>query len=375
METVTTRSTSAKTVDCNPIELRVTDKVRLVFVPTMIDNTENPRSSIKGSFVYQSKGKNDAWTDLNTDSLRTVKSGETYKLQLHSEELTKLGDGLRALYQIKASQGLPQGSQTFVRLEAGLARFLALGEADLKRFLNAHPDDAVNTLLKIVEWLSTDDNASHVMKSLASYQASELPRLTSILSLASLKAIVSQWESNKTNASEEFWQKLLASHSSVLSQIFSNPILVMQQKAYLGGKQVNNKGGKELDFLAQATATGALLLIEIKTPLTPLLGAKYREGAYPLSTDLNGSIAQVVSYRQSLMKNFNSLYAGSTTAPVLAEPRCVLIVGSVENDLNTQELKNSFELLRERIVGVTIITFDELLTRVKTLIALIEEPL
>jgi hypothetical protein len=126
---------------------------------------------------------------------------------------------------------------------------------------------------------------------------------------------------------------------------------------------------------AQATATGALLLIEIKTPLTPLLGAKYREGAYPLSTDLNGSVAQVVSYRQSLMKNFHALYASSTTAPVLAEPRCVLIVGSVENELNTSELKNSFELLRERIVGVTIITFDELLTRVKTLIALIEEPL
>lgn len=150
METLETRSTSARTADCTPIVLRETDQVRLVFLPTLVDNFDNPRACVRGAFVYQRKGKKNEWIPLNTDSLTSVKKGESFKLDLHSSELLALGDVLRSLYQLKREQGLPQGRQTFIKLEASLARFLALGEQDLMAFLDAHPKDAITTLLKIV---------------------------------------------------------------------------------------------------------------------------------------------------------------------------------------------------------------------------------
>src|ERR1039458_7020017 len=88
-----TNSTSAATVECSPIMLRVTDQVRLAFMPTLIDNKENPRACVRGTFIYQRKGKNDEWTPTNTESLAKLKKGEGYKLDLHSSELLALGAG------------------------------------------------------------------------------------------------------------------------------------------------------------------------------------------------------------------------------------------------------------------------------------------
>lgn len=131
-EPIETHSTSARTTECSPIVLREKDRVRLVFLPTLIENPDNPRSSVKGSFVYQRKGKNDEWMPLSTESLAALKKGEGYRLDLHSAELAALGDGLRSLYLLVREQGLPRGHQVFVRLEKSLARFLALGEREIR---------------------------------------------------------------------------------------------------------------------------------------------------------------------------------------------------------------------------------------------------
>ena len=372
MQTLTTQSTSSKTVDCEPIELRVSDTVRLVFVPTLIDNTENPRSSVKGSFVYQKKGKHEEWLDTNSESLKAIKSGEAFKLTLHSDELTRLGDGLREIYKLKKEQGLPQGKQTFVKLEASLARFLNLSKEELKLFFDTHPADAVNTLVKIVEWLSLDNNSSHAIEGFASGEASELPKLSAILGIASLKAVIKEWEENTSNSNEEYWQRLFSRHSAILSQVFSYPVVIIQEKAYLGGKQITNKGGKEIDFLLSTTLTNSLLLVEIKTPQVSLLGAEYRAGVHPLSVELNGAVAQAINYRHTLMKSYSALFQDTTEKPLIAEPRCVVIAGSIKGQLNTHDAKCNFELLRDRLNGVTLITFDELLARVKSLVTLLE---
>lgn len=372
METLETRSTSARTADCTPIVLRETDQVRLVFLPTLVDNFDNPRACVQGAFVYQRKGKKNEWIPLNTDSLTSVKKGESFKLDLHSSELLALGDVLRSLYQLKREQGLPQGRQTFIKLEASLARFLALGEQDLMAFLDAHPKDAITTLLKIVRWIASSAETPAVAERLSSLSPVHLPTLTSLLGLDAMKAAISTWEENRNNSSEDFWQALLTEHAAVLSQLFAYPILLIAEKAYVGGKRLDNRGGKIVDFLARAAATGGLL-IEIKTPTTRLLGKEYRDDIHPLSPDLSGAVAQVLRYRQSLTKNLSSLSQATGQPLTLGEPRCVVIAGAAATELNSQSLKNDFELLRERTSGVTIITFDELLARVRQAIGILEE--
>lgn len=371
MKTIETRSTSARTAECNPIVLRETDRVRLVFLPVIIENSDDPNACVKGAFLYQKKGKSDEWISLNTESLTSIKQGESYKLELHSSELVELGNGLRPLYAIKKAQGLPQGKQTFMKVDASLARFLELSDPDLQEFLNTHPADAVATLLKIIQWVTSSNTAASVADQILSLSPTEIPNITSLLGLVSLKAALTQWENNQENSSEDFWQDLLVKHSSVLSQVFAYPILLVAEKAYVGGKQFDYKGGKVVDFLHSASITGGLLLIEIKTPATKLLGSEYR-GVRPLSQELSGAISQIVHYRQNLMKNFAALSEGWDASVTLGEPRCLIIAGRASSELNSSALKNNFELLRERVSGVTIITFDELFARVRSAIGLIE---
>ena len=78
-----------------------------------------------------------------------------------------------------------------------------------------------------------------------------LRNLNAALGVALLKRAVKAWSSNRDNADEEFWQSLLGQQAFVLEQIFSLPIVVIQQKAYVGGKTISNAGGHIADFLVK----------------------------------------------------------------------------------------------------------------------------
>ena len=369
MDTIETRSTSAKTAEVPPIVLRETNVVRLLFCPLLIDNAANPEASVKGEFIYQKKGKADEWVPVERLSLGSIKKGEAYKLELHSDELYKLGTEVRSLYELTRDRGLPRGKQKFVRLRDDMSAFLRLGETDLKRFLDSNHGDAVETLLKIIRWLADAKTSPQIADRLAQIPPDELPSVSALLGLVSLKRALSEWRSNSTNAREDYWQGLLSRHSAVLSQVLAWPIVVIGEKAYLGGKRLDNKGGNEVDFIARTLATRSAVLVEIKTPATTLLGAAYR-GVYPLSQELNGAVAQVLHYKQSLATN-SGLLAESAT--IVGEPRCIIIAGNAATELVSEAARNSFELLRERTLGVVIITFDELFGRVEKAIEVLSD--
>ena len=189
-----------------------------------------------------------------------------------------------------------------------------------------------------------------------------------------MKDALEYWKKNQENSSEEFWQTALKDRTYVLSQVFAYPVVVIGSKAYVGGKLLSNKGGKEVDFLASTESTDAAILIEIKTPQTRLLGPVYRDGVFPWSRDLSGAVAQALRYRQSFMRQFDSIGANSSPRLTLGEPRCIVIAGR-SSELANQDMKESFELQRERTHGVTILTFDELFLRLQRLVALLEQPL
>lgn len=293
MDAIETTSTSAQTASAQPIILRLTAQVRLVFLPTLIENLTNPRAAINGEFIYQRKGKNDEWEAVPIISLGTIKKGETYKLDLHSAELLKLMETLGPLYRLVWAGGVPQGKNTFVKVEAGLARFLDLNEADFRAFLDAHSKEAATTLNRLLQWLTHSPKLPEIVATLAALPTEELPPLSALVGLSTLKSALAHWKEHAANSDEGFWQESLASRAFVLSQLFSYPVVLLKDKAYLGGKAFNNKGGSVSDFLMQAANTAALLIVEIKTPCTPLLAAEYRAGVYPPSAELSGAVAQV----------------------------------------------------------------------------------
>jgi hypothetical protein len=149
-------------------------------------------------------------------------------------------------------------------------------------------------------------------------------------------------------------------------------VVVIGQKAYVGGKRITNTGGNVVDFLAAVESTDAVVLIEIKTPSTRLLGGEYRSGTYPLSGDLMGAVAQALAYRQSLMRDYNSVVAGSARRLTLGEPRCLVVAGNTQRELSSAAMRESFELQRERLQGVAVVTYDELFRRLARFVGLLE---
>lgn len=184
--------------------------------------------------------------------------------------------------------------------------------------------------------------------------------------LGNLRRVLDIWEGNKRNSNEEFWQSTLSSNIVVLSQVFSFPAILLQDKAYVGGTGLDQSGGNLVDHLLANNLTENTALVEIKTPETKLLGRKYR-GTYSPSSELAGAVAQITNYRHSLVTN-----AAQPEINVYAfDPPCLVIAGNLGQLSNSSQQK-SFELYRQNVRNVQIITYDELFSKIENLVNLLQ---
>lgn len=171
--------------------------------------------------------------------------------------------------------------------------------------------------------------------------------------------LIRSWNANQENSKEEFWQGIFSQNPYTLSQIFSVPVVFIQDKAYVGGQTIDGKGEKFVDFLYASESSRDVILVEIKTPVAKLLGVKYRD-LYTPSKDLSGSIVQALNYRREISKNIIHLTHASSKKIDVFNPRCVVIIGNAKKELDDDIKKKSFELYRGGLKDVEIITFDEL---------------
>ena len=175
------------------------------------------------------------------------------------------------------------------------------------------------------------------------------------------------WDSNRENPDEGFWQIKLREYSFALSQLFSVPVTFIQEDAYVGGMRLDSKDARFLDFLVSGGSANDAILIEIKTPTSRLLGRKYRRNVFPPSSELGGAVVQVNDYRHSLQRNFDALAKGAGTDLNAFSPKCVVIVGNYDKELDTSQKRQSFELFRGSLAGVDVITFDEFFKKIEQL--------
>lgn len=373
MDEITTKSTSRVTAQASDITLRETATTRLIFRPIILDNHKNKDASVKGVFLFQRKSKNTEWLDIETIPFSSLKSGEGYKLELKSAELLQLIDEIMPLYELHREGGVPKGIRKFVKATPQLEQLATLTAQDVSGFLNANTTIGTSLLSKLLNWAVNLEDPTPLIERLVELNPSSLGKLNAAIGLQSLKNALSVWETNANNSDEEFWQTTLTEHSFVLEQAFSWPSSIVKGKAYIGGKSVFNTGGNIVDFLMRNRLTKNAALIEIKTPATPLLGAKYR-GVYNTSDELSRSIMQTLNYKHSLQEDFTNLTKGQNDLFDSFNPQCAVIIGNAETELNNELKTKSFELFRHEFSGVLIITFDELFSKTRRLIKLLENP-
>jgi hypothetical protein len=147
---------------------------------------------------------------------------------------------------------------------------------------------------------------------------------------------------------------------------------LLQGSAYTGGKKMDNTGGTLVDFLLINNLSQNTALVEIKTPKTKLLGSLYRGGIYNTSPEINGAVLQISNYKDFFTKDYYRLKSESGKEFYAFNPQCVVIAGTLETEIIEPPQKKSFELFRNGLKDIQLITYDELFGKIQILIELLE---
>ena len=373
-------SRSAMTADATPVVLSSTERFRFRFMPMLVDNQNNPEQSVRGKLLLERKPKNEKY--FPTDSVApcekvtrgSAKNGDWVEIELHSEETYNLFMGLKKLYDLSGCMnGIPFSSARFAQIDITFSSFLEVIQNDpsAARMIGEPQNfELIKILLQLITQTSSHESLKNSLSSLAN---ENLQALTTSASLEGLKRVEALMRENLDNGKEEFWQqKVFNENQWVLAQIFSCPCTIYAQKAFVGGKSLDNKGGNVCDFIYRNKMTQNVALIEIKTPCTEIVGKPYRE-TYSMSLDMSGAVNQVLNYRDELQKNFSTLTRDLEEADTVRafSPKCVVVIGKIST-LNAKQQK-AFELYRNSFNNLTIITFDELHQKICDLMSVFKE--
>lgn len=213
------------------------------------------------------------------------------------------------------------------------------------------------------------------VKTLAEKEPAELLDLRREIELVSLEELIELFEKKLGQAGlqERHWQQFFNNNSFILELAFNLPAIAFGDQVAVGGTKFDGSGGKLADYVVKLGLFGNLALIEIKTPKTPLLEKKsYRGGVHAPSEDLVGAVTQVLDQRHQLQNEINNKKIASKTYDVFTYAvACIVIAG---REPANDEAKKSLELYRNNLRDVVVITFDELLHKLRALHKFLSAP-
>ena len=369
-------STSSTTADASPIVLHETDLLRLMFIPKLVENQQDSAKPVSGKLLYEKKRKNDDTfpSDINDSSKkvsrRSVKVGDWMEVQFDTSETYKLYKGLQHLYELYEGIGrIPYGTTTYTRIDSAFREFLSIIQNEPSEAIMIGEKENYNLIKILLQIISKTNSLDYLRKNLSELENESIQHLSSSLNFERLQRVANLMQENLDNSSEEFWQKdVFKENQWVLAQIFSCPFTIFEDKAYVGGKGIDNKNGNVCDFIYQNKISQNIALIEIKTPCTEIIGGEYR-GTVSFSQELSGAVNQVLNYRDNLMKSYYMLSNSKPEPFSVVMPKCVIIIGKLAS-MKEKEI-SAFENFRNSLNNIIIMTFDELHKRIVDLIKLL----
>jgi hypothetical protein len=194
-----------------------------------------------------------------------------------------------------------------------------------------------------------------------------LIKLRNEIELVTLQDLIERFEEGlNKKLNENYWQKFFNENPFILSLAFGYPVTKYGEQVCVGGRTFSGAGDKIADFLVKNNLTNNTALIEIKTPDTQLLNkTPYRGSVYTPSPDFSGSINQILDQKYKFQQEINQLKINSKAYDIESySVSCLLIIGKTPEEADQ---KKSFELFRGNSKDIEIITFDELLEKLKQL--------
>ncbi|MYD77102.1 MAG: DUF4263 domain-containing protein [Gammaproteobacteria bacterium] len=216
--------------------------------------------------------------------------------------------------------------------------------------------------LVILQTLST-----HVFE-LAEDKPEKLVKLRGDIELVTLEKLIHEFDKMLgKNLIEPKWQKFFNENSFILNMAFGYPAIKIRDQASVGGRKLSGEGEKITDFLVKNSLTNNTAVFEIKTPQTPLLNRKpIRNGVYTPSSNLSGSVNQILDQKYQFQRQVTQIKENSRLYNLESySVHCCLVIGKMPESDDQQK---SFELFRGNSKDVEIVTFDELLEKLRQLV-------
>ena len=205
------------------------------------------------------------------------------------------------------------------------------------------------------------------LKSLADAEQTELLGLNREIELLTLEELMVRLEEHIAKRHpERFWQSFFKENPFILRLAFGLPVVLFGDQVAVGGTRFDGSGGKFADFVLKAGSFGNLAILEIKTPQTDLIAKKaYRGDVYAPTSELTGAVNQVLDQRYRLQLSINEQKIASNSFDVYGYAmQCLVIAG---RDPGDEASRKSLELFRNGLKDVLVVTFDELLSKLKAL--------
>jgi hypothetical protein len=202
---------------------------------------------------------------------------------------------------------------------------------------------------------------------IAEEQPEKLAKLRGDIELVTLEALITRYEVMLgENLIEGRWQEFFNENPFILNMAFGYPVIKVRDQASVGGRKLSGDGEKITDFLVKNSLTNNTAIFEIKTPQTLLLNkVPFRDGVYTPSADLSGSINQALDQKYQFQKQIAQIKDNTRLYNIESYAvHCCLVIGKTPDG---DDRKKSFELFRRNSKDVEIVTFDELLEKLKQL--------
>ncbi len=251
-----------------------------------------------------------------------------------------------------------------------------LGLATAEFSLGRHPDSRV--IAKAADGI--EELSNHERDALVDAVASEsaaiavgspqkFQQLKRDIELVSLDRLIETYaDSLEQGRAEPYWQAFFDDNAFALQQVFGAPMVSVRSGANVGGRGLSGSGDKIADYLFKNSLTNNVALVEIKKPATHLLEAReYRQGVFGPSKELNGAVSQVLDQAYNLTKNLTGLKESSRQWDLESYAVSCFVVAGRTPSASDPARQKSFELYRANSRSVTIVTYDEILERLRLL--------
>lgn len=223
---------------------------------------------------------------------------------------------------------------------------------------------------KVAKQLSQEDRDA-VQAFLPSFLATESIRSVNLLKAAAqIKSL--------RELAKDLSAAIAISHGEAWWQTFiKDKILIIQQGYIRAIDKMNvNVGNTKFPDFSLVTHDGYLDILEIKKPDTPLLKLDKSRNNYYADAELSRAIIQVENYIESVSHHADAVrsYLKDTYSVELkvVRPRGIILAGDA-NKFENQKERDDFRLLAHGAKSITIVTYDELSTRLENYIKVLEE--